>query len=307
MPLPSLAQRLREHARSIGFDRIGITTAAPPEDFRRYLSWTERGYAADLWYLTEANRVAKRKDLSTLLPGAQSVIAGAISYAPDRKDHPSDAKFARYAWGLDYHRVVKDRLDRLAEWLSKQVGPFRFISYVDTGPILERSLAQRAGVGWIGKNTCLIHETIGSYFVLGELVTTLDLPSDVPAVSRCGTCTRCLEACPTKALSAPYELDARRCISYHTIESRAPALPAEIASKKDGWVAGCDICQEVCPWNQKAPPSALAEFRPLPHTNLSRDAILRLDEPTHLVLFGETALERITLGRLKRNSSCGSH
>lgn len=298
----SLTQELKEHALSIGFTRLGITSAAQPDDFNRYRSWAAKGFAAEMGYLTETGRMARRGDLSLLLADAKSVIVGAISYAPKSPDHASNVKFARYAWGADYHVTVKRKLEKLATWLAAHSpDPFCYVSYVDTGPILEKSLAQRAGIGWIGKNTCLINQSIGSYFVVGELITTLELQADRPTSNHCGSCMRCLEACPTNALVAPYELDARKCISYHTTENRASELPEEIASKLDGWIGGCDICQEVCPWNQKGEPAQLPEMHPLPHTELAAEEILKLTRSTHRSLFGPTALNRISLRNLKRN------
>jgi len=286
--------KLKEYSKEIGFDRLGVTHCKTLPDFGRYESWIQKGYAADMWYLTEPSRVEKRKNIEKILPGAKSVIVGAISYAPKNNDHSTDAKFGRYAWGKDYHLVVQKKLKQLAQWLTEHVKePFSYVTYVDTGPILERSLAERAGVGWIGKNTCVMHETTGSYLYLGEIITTLSLPEDSPAINRCGTCTRCLDACPTGALVGPYQLDSNQCISYHTIESRAVNIPDSIAKRLNGWVAGCDICQEVCPWNQEPLVLRLQELSPLLHTRLSLQEALALDEITHKNLFQKTSLKRV--------------
>ncbi|MFH1261881.1 MAG: tRNA epoxyqueuosine(34) reductase QueG [Pseudomonadota bacterium] len=302
MTLP-LKERLKEYAASIGFDRIGITSASPPDDYERYRAWIANGHAGEMWYLTEPGRIRKRGDLSLLIPGARSVIVGAISYKPVVDRHLSDAKFARYAWGEDYHKVFRGRLRRLERWLVENLHcSFESKVCVDTAPVLERSLAKRAGVGWIGKNCCLIDRELGSYILLGELITTIELPPDEPAIDRCGGCTKCLAACPTGALLSPYELDSRKCISYWTIESRADMIPEEIARHLDGWVAGCDICQEVCPWNYSAPSTHLGEFAPLLHVNLSRDKIQTLDAKRHKELFENTSLKRISLPNLKRNT-----
>ncbi|HLG18550.1 MAG TPA: tRNA epoxyqueuosine(34) reductase QueG [Bdellovibrionota bacterium] len=306
------AETLKEYGLSIGFDRIGITTADPPADFRRYLDWIERGGAGDLWYLTEPSRVEKRRDLQRVLPGVRTVIVGAISYAPQSNHQPTNAKFARYAWGLDYHKVVLEKLEQLAAWLSEQVdAPFRYRTYVDTGPILERSLAERAGIGWIGKNTCLMSEETGSYLYLGELLSTLDLPTDAPALNRCGTCTRCLDACPTQALEAPYQLRSDRCISYQTVENRNGEIPEPIAQRLNGWVAGCDICQEVCPWNHEPFPMRLEALRPLPHLRLSLQELCTLSEDDFHRHFDSTSFRRIGRSALARNAKaalrdCGS-
>jgi epoxyqueuosine reductase len=297
-----LKERLKEFAASIGLDRIGVSSASPPDDYERYRSWIANGHAGEMWYLTEGERVRKRGDLSLLLPGARSVIVGALSYKPEIDRHRTDAKFARYAWGVDYHVALGSRLRRLAGWLEENLPyPFKTTAYVDTGPVLERSLARRAGIGWIGKNCCLIDRELGSYILLGELITTLDLPPDEPAIDRCGGCTKCVAACPTGALVSPFEMDARKCISYWTIESRAPEIPDEIARHLDGWVAGCDICQEVCPWNHSGPATHLDEFTPRPHVRLRRDEIRNLDTEHHKKLFEKTSLKRISLPNLKRN------
>jgi epoxyqueuosine reductase len=299
---------LKEYARSIGFDRIGITSADPPEDFKRYQQWVEKGFAGNMWYLAEKSRSEKRGDLQKILPGAKSVIVGAISYAPQKTTYPSNAKIARYAWGDDYHRVLQTKLEMLASWLTQHSSePFQYLTYVDTGPLLERSLAQRAGIGWIGKNTCVMHESIGSYLFLGEILTTLELPIDSPATNRCGTCTRCLEACPTNAFQNPYELDATQCISYQTIENRKEEIPDAIRSELQGWVAGCDICQEVCPWNREPLPTRIAEFSPKPHSHLSLEQLSELTPSVFEEFFQNTSLSRTGWKKIAANSKMALH
>ena len=298
-----LAASLKACAAKLGLSRIGITGASRPPNHDRYLEWIAKGHAADLWYLTERTRVEKRRDLQRLLPGARSVIVAALSYAPRQSQPPSDAKFGRYAWGKDYHRVLGRILGNLRDFLRSQVRePFQCTAHVDTGPILERSLAERAGVGWIGKNTCVIHESTGSYLFLGELITTLELPPDRPSVNRCGTCTRCLDACPTGALVAPFELRSDRCISYQTLENRGGEIPLEIAAELDSWVAGCDICQEVCPWNRNPPVFSRDELRPLPHVFLSLAEVADLPAERFPELFGPTTLRRLGWTGLVRNA-----
>jgi epoxyqueuosine reductase len=303
--LPDLTESLKSFARTIGFDRIGITTADPPEGFARYLEWIEKGYAGDLWYLKEPGRVAKRGDLRKILPGARSVIVGAVSYAPLEAEalRRTDARFARYGWGKDYHVVLREKLEALASWLTSNAGEsFQYLTYADTGPILERSLAERAGVGWAGKNTLVMSEETGSYLVLGEILTTLDLAADGPAENRCGTCTRCLDACPTAAFPAPYVLDSNRCISYRTIETRDGEIPPEIAGKLGGWIAGCDICQEVCPWNRDPLPRRLEAFAPGPHVGLNLNELSNLTESGFSQWFRGTAFDRIGRKTLVRNA-----
>lgn len=296
-------QDLKAHAKSIGFDRIGITSSATPTDFDRYKEWIIKGFAADMGYLMEPSRFKKRKNLNYILPGVKSVIVGAVSYAPSSKPPSSNAKFGRYAWGEDYHRVVQEKLEELAQWLIKNTDePFSYLTYVDTGPLLERSLAERAGVGWIGKNTCVMHETTGSYLYLGELLTTLELKVDLPAINRCGTCTRCIDACPTQALVAPYQLDSNRCISYQTIENRKNPIPNELTKNLNGWIAGCDICQEVCPWNQEALPQHLRSLSPRPHIQLTLEQAATLTSDEFSYLFGRTSLKRIGWSKLRLNA-----
>ena len=297
-----LKEALMAYSKEIGFDRIGVTSASRPNDYNRYLAWVDRGLAGNMWYLTEATRVKKRGDLSKILPGAKSVIVGAISYAPQKSNRTSEARVARYAWGEDYHKVVGDALKQLEAWLrSNTDGPFESRMYVDTGPILERSLAERAGVGWIGKNTCVMHESTGSYLYLGELITTLDLPEDKPAINHCGSCTKCLDACPSNAFTKAYELDAEKCISYQTIENRDEEIPKSMANHLDGWVAGCDICQEVCPWNKEPAYVRLEPLFPKSHAQLSLEEADALSEADFKRIFGFTSLRRITWRKFRKN------
>ncbi len=293
---------LKRKAQEIGFDRIGVAQPNTSRAFGHYQAWMKQGHAADMWYLTESSRVGKRGDLTQVLPGIRSVIVGAISYTPASAP-PSELKFGRYAWGVDYHGVVERKLKELVRWLRASVAQsFEVLTYVDTGPVLERALAEQAGIGWVGKNSCLIDEEIGSYFFLGEILTTLELSEfDRPPPNRCGTCTRCIDACPTKALVAPYQLDSRRCISYQTIENRSPELDQGFHGKLKGWVAGCDICQEVCPWNQGVPPHQHEELAPLPHLRLTPSQAERLEESEHRQLFAKTSLKRISWKSFLRN------
>ncbi len=244
-----------EYARECGFELCGVTPAAPSPDTARFDQWAAAGHAGRMGYLTD-HRQAMRHDPRTLLADAQTIICVGKLYNGgallDEARQPGRARIARYAWGADYHRVMTEGLEKLARML----GEHRYKVCVDTAPLLERSYAQHAGLGWIGKNTCLINQESGSWFFLGELLTTLRIegPRDT-AADRCGTCTRCIEACPTEALATTeegYTLDARRCISYLTIELRGE-IPEELRAQMDNHVFGCDICQDVCPWNSRAP------------------------------------------------------
>ncbi|MCB0308172.1 MAG: tRNA epoxyqueuosine(34) reductase QueG [Bdellovibrionales bacterium] len=285
---------LKVFAKQIGCDHLGITNAAEPEDYHRYLSWIQKGYAADMHYMVEGERVRKRGNLSLVLPGVQSVIVGLFKY-PAPAQYSSELKFARYGWGEDYHLIVKNKLHQLIEWLkTTDDQPYDYKAYVDTGPILERSLAERAGAGWIGKNTCLIHQELGSYVFIGEILTSQNLPTDNHGMNHCGTCTRCIDACPTHALEKPYELNAEKCISYQTIENRQEHIPSHISENLNGWVAGCDICQEVCPWNQdlnEKPTSAL--FSKSAYVDMPKKDLLALEKSQFDDLFQKSSFRRI--------------
>jgi len=252
---------IRELARRCGFELAGVAAAVPHADFERYNGWVERGLAGRMGYLTD-HRATIRADPRRLLPSARSIICvGKLYNGPEpystRFDSNERAWISRYSWGDDYHDILRAGLERLA----RELGPdHEWRACVDTAPLLERSYAREAGLGWIGKNTCLINEPFGSWFFLGELLTSLELEPDAPPPDRCGTCSRCIDACPTAALT-PYELDATRCISYFTIELRG-AIPEEHRKGVGRHVFGCDICQDVCPWNRRAPSNADALFHP---------------------------------------------
>ena len=300
-------EELRREADRLGFDRFGVVGAEAPPDYGRYLDWVARGFAAELRYMVEETRAKKRGDLSLVLPGVRSVIVGGFSYAPNSPPPPTDAKWARYGWGRDYHEVVKEKLDALVAWMRANAPePFEARTYVDTGPILERSLAERAGIGWIGKNTCVIDRDLGSYLYLGEVLTTLALPLSAQARNHCGTCTKCIDACPTQAIEAPYRLNAQKCISYQTLENRTQDIPPSIAERLEGWVAGCDICQEVCPWNRDAPPTRHPDFEPRQHAFVTRDEIARMDAAQFAEKFGGTSFERTGLLKLQRTVRQGT-
>jgi epoxyqueuosine reductase len=246
-------------AAECGFELAGVAAPCPVPDFARFRDWVDRGLAGEMRYLTD-HRAEVRSDPAKLLRGVRSIIClgllydGPEPYSTGFSD-PERAWIARYAWGDDYHEAIRAKLERLAGKLL-EVEAFRWRACVDTAPLLERSFGREAGLGWIGKNTCLINQQLGSWFFLGELLTTLDLPPDAPPPDRCGTCTRCIDACPTDAIipsaQGQFELDARLCISYFTIELRA-SIPGINRAAMGHNVFGCDICQDVCPWNSKSP------------------------------------------------------
>ncbi len=277
----SITARLAEEARAIGFDLCGVARAENHDEPGRLPEWLARGYAGEMRYLQDA----RRHSISSVMPGARSVIVCAINYntplpystaalANQSRDAAAESAFSaprawisRYAWGDDYHDVLKPKLDELASWLRSELHQdFQSRVYVDTGPVLERLAAKHAGLGWLAKNTCLINQQLGSWLFLGVILTDLDLAPTLadrraPPPDLCGTCTRCIDACPTGAFVAPYVLDARRCISYLTIELRG-AIPEEFRPAMGSMVFGCDICQDVCPWNRKSPATPVTEFLP---------------------------------------------
>ena len=260
------ADAVKEAARGLGFDRVGIGPADRPTHSDFYLHWLRRGYAGEMAYLARPDAVRRRVRPVEALPGARSIIVAALQYNVDDGGTVADPAvpvIARYARGADYHFVFEEKLGRLEAALRELVGEdVRTRAYVDYGPVLERDHAQRAGLGWIGKNTLLINPELGSYFFLGEILTDAELRPDPPfTADRCGTCRRCIDACPTGAIKGPRELDARLCISYLTIELRGP-IPRELRPLIGNRIFGCDICQEVCPWNRHIPETVEDRFRP---------------------------------------------
>ncbi|WP_322791548.1 tRNA epoxyqueuosine(34) reductase QueG [Bellilinea sp.] len=250
----NIKEFIKAEASRLGFDLVGFTDPSPPASFTVYQNWLAQGLHGEMTYLSRPDAVARRADPRLILPGVKSIIVAAMRYprpedAPQAAAQPS-GKIAAYAWGEDYHNIIPSRLSELVVSLQQNHGlSFEWKIYTDSGPVLERDLAQRAGLGWIGKNTCLIHPRMGSYFLLGELFITLAIEPDPPfSLDLCGTCQRCIQACPTRCILPNRTLDARRCISYLTIENKG-GIPIELRPALDQWVFGCDICQQVCPWN----------------------------------------------------------
>ncbi len=250
-----LAKAIKEHARQLGFPLAGITTPDPPAHFEAYQRWLEAGNHGQMTYLAQERALERRANPLRILPECRSIVVLAIPYhnpalAQTKPEAENHGRIAAYAWGDDYHLALPPRLEAIVRFIEAQVGhpvPNRW--YTDTGPILERELAQRAGLGWIGKNTCLITPKNGSYFLLAEILLGINLPPDSPFPrDQCGSCTRCIEACPTGCIQPDRTLDARRCISYLTIENKAE-IPLELRPQIRNWAFGCDICQMVCPWN----------------------------------------------------------
>lgn len=305
-PAPSASQEIKRRALELGFDLVGIAPAERPPHADFYLDWLRRGYAGAMTYLSRVDAVERRLDPGAALPGARSIVAVAMNYYNGDQGALNDASrpvVARYARGTDYHSVFEEKLEKLSESLRELCGEStRTRSYVDYGPVLERDHAQRSGLGWIGKNTVLINPAIGSYLLLGEILTDAELEPDEPFVpDHCGTCERCIEACPTRAIVAPRELDARLCISYLTIELRGP-IPRELRPLIGNRIFGCDVCQEVCPWNRETPPTREPRFRP--RCDLTDPDLIRLcslSEAEFGDRYSDTALERARRRGFLRN------
>ena len=262
----ALLSEMREWAAALGFQQLGVAGIELGADETHLLNWLRQGRHGEMDYM--ASHGSKRSRPQELVPGTLRVVSVRMDYLPaqarpgfDVLAEPQRAYVARYALGRDYHKLMRTRLQKLANRIAERVGPFGYRAFVDSAPVLERALARDAGLGWIGKHTCLINRDAGSWFFLGELYTDLPLPLDTPASAHCGTCRRCLDICPTQAIVAPYEVDARRCIAYLTIELRGP-IPLELRRAMGNRVFGCDDCQLVCPWNKFATPTVEADFSP---------------------------------------------
>ncbi|MCS6850336.1 MAG: tRNA epoxyqueuosine(34) reductase QueG [Gemmataceae bacterium] len=301
--MPALEDRLKQEARRLGFDLVGIAPATEADDFDHLCRWLDRGFAGDMAYMHR--QAEARRHPASILPNVRSVVMLGMNYNPGPESQPArPGRVARYARGLDYHDVLRERLNQLLAWVRQERPGCSGRGVVDTAPLLERDFARRAGLGWIGKNTMLLNKRLGSWLFLAALLLDCELRPDPPfAQQHCGHCTACLDACPTEALVAPYQLDARRCISYLTIELRGP-IPEPWRERLDGWLFGCDICQEVCPWNRKAP--ATAEPALAPRSDLEAvdlHELFALDEAEFRRRYRGTALWRARRRGLLRNAA----
>jgi epoxyqueuosine reductase len=300
----SLSHGIKLEAKRLGFDLCGICQAVPPPGIDRFRIWLSSGYAGQMRYL--ADRTEAYADPNHVLDGARSIVMLAMNY---RTAEPAEARagqgrVSRYAWGTDYHNIIRERLEALADWLRQRVPAATARGVVDTAPILEREFAQLAGLGWIGKNTLLLNRELGSWFFLAALLTDLELESDAPhETDYCGTCRACLDACPTQAFVDAYVLDARRCISYLTIELR-DTIGEDLRAGVGDWLFGCDVCQDVCPWNRRAPPASESGFGPLPEMNpVDLAALFDLDDAAFRARFRNTPLWRAKRRGLLRNAA----
>ena len=307
-----LAALVKLAAKAAGFDLYGVAPATGGPELESFPAWIAAGHAGEMKYLESRDERGdlKRASLARVAPWARSVVVCAINY---NTGHPystqvNDAErgwISRYAWSReDYHDAVLRRVKQVERVLQAAAAPAELItrSYVDTGPIVERVFAKYAGVGWIGKNTCIINQKKGSWLFLGVILTSVDLRPDMPAPDRCGTCTRCIDACPTDALIAPYQLDSNLCISYLTIEKRG-RIPDELRAGMGRHVFGCDICQDVCPWNRKAPAAAVEEFQPRPGlVNPSLDWLAEISEEEFRETFRGSPIRRTKRTGIRRNA-----
>jgi len=301
----TLTADLKRHALDEGFDLVGVAEATGARSAGDLERWLDLGMHGEMAYMARTRRI--RSDPRLLLPGCTSVVAVAMSYRCDQPDSTTaDADegrvwVSRYAWGRDYHRILKKKLIRLGRWLADQRPGVQWRACVDTAPILEREWATRAGLGWIGKNTLLLNRELGSELFLGILLTDQKLQADRPRSDHCGTCAACLDACPTAAFPEPGVLDARRCVGYLTVEHRS-AIPTELGSGVGTMIAGCDICQEVCPWVRRAPTGLHPEFSPKAGRLRPRlEDLEGLDEEGYAEWRKGSALNRIRYEQFRRN------
>ena len=295
------AESVKSVAYSLGFDLVGIAPIGPFAETLFYPKWLEHGYAGEMKYL-ERQKTAKLQPES-ILPGARSVIVCAMNYNTAQPHTSFDrlrAWISRYAWGRDYHETLRQKLHEVAAWIE-QNSAHQTKCYVDTGPLLERVYAKYAGIGWFGKNTCIINQKAGSWLFLGCILTDLELTNDLPVPDRCGTCTRCIDACPTNAILEPYVLDSRKCIAYTTIELRG-GIPEQDRTGIGHHLFGCDICQDVCPWNRRAPSSPDPAFEAKEGLFWPMiDQLLELSEDEWRRLIHGTAMKRAKIRGLLRN------
>lgn len=301
------SQTIKHKGLALGFHKVGIAAVddpvqTPSSPAHSLPHWLARGYQADMAWMENP----KRQEIRAVMPTVQSVICVALNYYTphDRPAGNQYAKISRYGWGRDYHRILQKRLKAFALWLEAQADGIEVRYYADTGPIQDKVWAERAGIGWIAKNSNVITREYGSWVFLGEVLTNLKLQPDRPHTQHCGTCTRCLEACPTQAITEPFVVNANRCIAYHTIENRAETLPDDIAAHLNGWIAGCDICQDVCPWNQRfAQETDVVEFQPYPENIApTLEEIAQLSDHAWDQRFPASALRRIKPNMLRRNA-----
>ena len=295
------AERIKLWAKDLGFLSCGISKAEfLEEEAPRLDAWLKRDYHGSMQWME--NHYDKRLDPTLLVPGAKSVVSLLLNYFPEKEpQHPDAPKISRYAYGKDYHTVMKDKLYVLLQKIRDEIGEVDGRCFVDSAPVMERAWAKKAGLGWIGKHSLLLTKSTGSFYFIGELIIDLDLAPDNSVADYCGSCTRCMDACPTDAIPEPYVVDSNRCISHLTIEYKE-AIPSWFSDKIDNWAFGCDICQEVCPWNRFSKPHTEKAFDPHPDLlQMNKSEWMEITEEVFREIFRQSAVKRTKYTGLKRN------
>jgi epoxyqueuosine reductase len=293
---------IKQEAERLGFMNCGIAKAVQlGDDARRLEQWLHKGYQGTMQYM-ERN-FDLRIDPAKLVPGAKSVITLLLNYYPSQQQNADAPHIAKYAWGIDYHYVIRDKLNQLLAFIKEQIGDVDGRGFVDSAPVLERSWAVRSGLGWVGKNGNLLNKKTGSFFFIATLITDLELVADLPfATDHCGSCTRCVDACPTQAIVSPTEIDGSKCISYLTIELKEELIPNELAEKMNGWMFGCDVCQDVCPWNRFSQSNHESAFQPIPEVlDLSLAEWEVMSEDAFKKIFKSSPISRPKFKGIQRN------
>lgn len=300
MDRKELTSLIKARALELGFTKAGVTSAAPfDEEADRFEAWVAAGSHGYMGWLERNHE--KRRDVSHVVPNAKSILSLALNYYHPHQHGEDDLKISRYAWGTDYHELIPQKLEELLAYIKELSPGVSARYYTDTGPLLEKAIAQRAGLGWIGKHTNLITREVGSWVFLSEIILDIELEPDVAMTDMCGTCTACLDACPTHAITEPFKVDATKCISYLTIELKPDK---EIAAEHDlqGWLYGCDICQDVCPWNRFEQPTSIEEFAPrLENVAMREGELLAMEQAEFSARFRKSPIKRTKLAGLKRN------
>ena len=296
----SNTQLIKQECKRLGFDYCGISKAGfLEEEAPRLETWLNKGMQGKRGYMER--HFDKRLDPRLLVDNAKSVISLLLNYYPEKKQTIADYKISKYAYGEDYHEVIKEKLEELLRFIKQKIGDVNGRAFVDSAPVLDKAWAKKSGLGWIGKNANLINKQSGSFYFIAELIIDLDLEYDNAIKDYCGTCTKCIDACPTGAIVEPYVVDGSKCISYFTIELKEN-IPDDVKGKMDNWVFGCDVCQDVCPWNSFSIPHQEKKFEPIPHLlDMTKRDWEELNENTFSRVFKNSAVKRTKFSGLKRN------
>ncbi len=293
-------QLIKTEAKRLGFLSCGISKAGfLEEEAPRLENWLNQNMHGEMQYME--NHFDKRLDPTKLVEGARSVISLLLNYYPNEVQNPDSYKISKYAYGTDYHFVIKDKLKHLLHFIQEEIGEVHGRAFVDSAPVLDKAWAAKSGLGWIGKNSNLLTQQVGSFYFIAELIVDLELEYDAPVTDHCGTCTACIDACPTQAIVAPYVVDGSKCISYFTIELKNE-IPVEFKGKFDDWMFGCDVCQDVCPWNRFSKPHNEPLFNPNPElVSFTKKDWEEITEDVFKKVFQKSAVKRTKLAGLKRN------